>query len=407
MSEPSNTSKPRALGLVARIKSAVVLTLRAVEFGFYHVLLSTVDRVSRLPRNTTMPEAARLYRENIALKAQLDALEAELAQRTEPAPVPMATRASQVFAYFLTRGDEPFQRYFLSASLRTIKRWATRFRALRRRTDAGGRPPLDEKVVELILTLKRENRGWGHRRIREELRRMGIRVSEPTIARILKDNGFSPRPGRKIDFERVRSTAKDALWALDYFAVQTAKGVWLQALIVIDVHTRELLDLRVHDGWDVDSVWTIRTFNEICGREKRQPKAVVHDHGTHFAGQFTRQLRVLEVEEEVTPTGLPSMNCYAERAIGSVRRELLRHIRVADAKELQFYLDEYRRYANTERPHQGIDGRTPEEFAASKPEAEVIDLADVRRRRLERRPYAHGILQGYALVDDAPPAKAA
>ena len=91
MSEPSNTSKPRALGLVARIKSAVVLTLRAVEFGFYHVLLSTVDRVSRLPRNTTMPEAARLYRENIALKAQLDALEAELAQRTEPAPTPMAT----------------------------------------------------------------------------------------------------------------------------------------------------------------------------------------------------------------------------------------------------------------------------------------------------------------------------
>jgi len=101
------------------------------------------------------------------------------------------------------------------------------------------------------------------------------------------------------------------------------------------------------------------------------------------------------------------MNCYAERAIGSVRRELLRHIRIADAKELQFYLDEYRRYANTERPHQGIDGRTPEEFAASKPEAEVIDVADIRKRRLERRPYAHGILQGYALVADAPPAKAA
>lgn len=162
-----------------------------------------------------MPEAARLYRENIALKAQLDALEAELAQRTEPAPTPMATRAAQVFAYFLTRGDEPFQRYFLSASLRTIQRWATRFRSLRRRADTGGRPPLDEKVVELILTLKRENRAWGQRRIREELRRMGIRVSEPTIARILKEHGFSPRPGRKLDFERVRSTAKDALWALD------------------------------------------------------------------------------------------------------------------------------------------------------------------------------------------------
>lgn len=393
-------------GIIVRIKNAAALTLRALEFGYYHVLLSTVDRVSRLPRNTTVPEAMRLYRENIALKAQLDALEAELAQRTKPAPAPMATRAAQVFAYFLTRGDEPFQRYFLSASLRTIKRWATAFRHRRRRNE-GGRPPLEAKVVELIVTLKRENPAWGCRRIREELRRMGIRVSEPTVSRILKENGFSPRPGRKLDFERVTSSAKDALWALDYFAVQTAKGVWLQALLIIDVHTRELIDLRVHDGWDVDSVWTIRIFNEACAREKRTPKAVVHDHGAHFMGQFERQMRVLEIENELTPVGLPSMNCYAERAIGSIRREMLRHIRVADAKELQFFLDEYRRYANTERPHQGIGGRTPEEHSKDAPLAEVIDLDTVRRRKLQRREYAHGLLRGYALAADAPPAKAA
>ena len=40
---------------------------------------------------------------------------------------------------------------------------------------------------------------------------MGIRVSEPTIVRILRDHGFSPRPGRKVCFDRVRAAAKDAL----------------------------------------------------------------------------------------------------------------------------------------------------------------------------------------------------
>lgn len=110
---------------------------------------------------------------------------------------------------------------------------------------------------------------------------------------------------------------------------------------------------------------------------------------------------MLEIESELTPVHVPQMNGYAERAIGSVRRELLRHIRVADAKELQFYLDEYRRYANTERPHQRIEGRTPEERSKDAPLAEVIDLATVRRRRLERRAYAHGLLQGYSLVEDA------
>ena len=51
---------------------------------------------------------------------------------------------------------------------------------------------------------------------REELRRMGIRVNEPSIVRILRDHGFSPRPGRKVCFDRVQAAAKDTLWALDF-----------------------------------------------------------------------------------------------------------------------------------------------------------------------------------------------
>lgn len=66
-------------------------------------------------------------------------------------------------------------------------------------------------MVEPVVTLKRENPAWGQRRIRKELRRMGITISEPTVGRILRKNGFSPRPGRKLDFERGTSTVKDAL----------------------------------------------------------------------------------------------------------------------------------------------------------------------------------------------------
>ena len=369
------------------------LLLRTAEFLFYHLLLAGVDRVSRLPRDTTIPEAMRLYRENIALKAQLDLLSQRLAlyeRKLGKTPVSLGTRAAQVFAYLLTRSDEIFQQYYLSAAPATIKRWANRFRAFDRGRSVGGRKPTDAKVVELVVTLKRESRGWGQRRIQEELRRMGIRVSQPTIQRILLDNGYPPFPGRPLSFDRVRSGAKDALWALDFFAVRTAKGVWLQALLVIDIHTRELLELRVFDGWDVDSTWTIRTFNAILGRTKRKPIAVLHDHGTHFMGQFKRQLRVLDVDNELTPVGMPSLNCYAESAIGSMRRELLRHVRIADAGELQLYLDEWRRYVNIDRAHQGIEGRTPEERSTGEPEAEVISLAEVRARRLVRREYVKG-----------------
>jgi transposase InsO family protein len=384
------------------------LAIRTAEFVFYHLLLSLVDHVSGLPRDMMVPEAMRLYRENFALKAQLEALERHLVRvEGKRKRISLGVRAAQVFAYLLTRGDEPFQRYFLSAPRTTIMRWAMRFRSLRRRTLSGGRPPLDDTIAELIVTLKRENPAWGQRRIREELRRMGIRVSEPTIVRILRDHGFSPRPGRKVCFDRVRAAAKDALWALDFFWVKSAKRVWLQALLVIDIHTRELLDVRVHDGWGVDSTWTTRVLNEVLGRTKRKPTGVVHDHGPQFFGHFQRQLHVLEIEQEVTPVRIPQMNCYAERAIGSIRRELLRHVRPRDAAALQFYLDEYRRYANTERPHQGLEGRTPAEVSTAVPETEVINLAAVRLRRLVRHAYAHGLLQGYALVEADEPRAAA
>jgi hypothetical protein len=388
------------------IAPVLALALRTTEFLFYHLLLSLVDRVTRLPRDGVMPEAMRLYRENIALKAQIDALHLCLRlhqKKVGRRRVPLAMRAAQVFAWLVTRRNDVFQHYYLSGSLRTIERWASRFRSFWRRRHAGGRPPTDPKLVELVLTLKRENPLWGEKRIRDELRRMGIRLAQATIGKILRDHGFRPVPcsPRPDVFDRFRAGAKDALWALDFFAVKTAKGVWVQALLVIDIYTREVLELRVHDGWDVDSRWTARVFNAMLARTKRKPIAVVHDHGTHFMGQFRRQMRVLDIDEELTAVQFPALNCYAEAAIGSLRRELLRHIRVADVTELQFFLDEFRRYMNADRAHQGIEGRTPLERSSGAPEAEVIDLAQVRARRLVRREYAHGLLHGYELVDVA------
>ena len=375
------------------------LALRSAEFLFYQGLLGVVDRVSRLPRNTQLPEAMRLYRENIALKAQLDALERTLVNEPKRRRVPVRVRAAQVFAYFLTRGNPTFQRYSLSATLPTILRWATTFR--RGQRTRVGRPPLPQVIVDLVVQLKRENSGWGQRRIREELRRMGIRVSEPTVQRISREQGLLPGPrsgGPRDHYELVRSAAKDAVWALDYFGVRTARGAWMQVLLVIDLYTRELIDLRVHDGLDVDSAWTAMSLNAAMARLKRRPAKVVHDRGSHFKGQFSRQLRVLEIEESITRPHTPIMNCFAESAIRGVRFELVNHIRVSDAADLQRHLDEYRRYRNSERAHQGIDGQTPEARAANAPEAPLIDLADLRQRRVERRSYAHGLLNGYSLA---------
>ena len=91
-----------------------------------------------------------------------------------------------------------------------------------------------------MLTLKRENMHWGQKKISQTLRRMGVRVSAPTVQKILEEHGLGP-PSDGRTWEPYTSAAKDALWALDFFVVRTLRGELLQVMAVIDVYTRELL----------------------------------------------------------------------------------------------------------------------------------------------------------------------
>ena len=100
------------------------LIIKNTQFLVYHLLIVVVDRVSRLPRSGVQPEVERLLRENLALKAQVRALVLELKSERGARPkVSLRTRAAQVFAHLLTRGDSAFQNYYLSASETTIERW--------------------------------------------------------------------------------------------------------------------------------------------------------------------------------------------------------------------------------------------------------------------------------------------
>jgi putative transposase len=383
-----------------------LLLLRTFELAFYHLLICLADRLSRLPRSSVPPDAMRLYRENLALKAQLDALVAEVTQlRGKKARRPLRTRAAQVWAYLATRGNQPFQNHHLSASLPTLRRWATKLRRGWWRSEAkvrAGRPATAAQMVELVLTLKRENPAWGQKRLAQALRHMAIRVSAPTVQRILEAHGFGP-PGGKRTWIEYTSAAKDALWALDFFVVRNLHGRLMQVMLVMDVYTREVLGLRAYDGWDVDSAWTMCTLATAMSESKRRPIAVMHDRAPQFAGQVERQLRVLEIDQCRLPPRLPALNGIAERTVKSLRWELLGHIRFVTVEQLQWYLDQYRDYFNTARCHQALDGRTPAECSGNVAVAEVIDVNEIRRRKLVRRSFAHGLLNGYTLepVDEA------
>jgi putative transposase len=65
------------------------------------------------------------------------------------------------------------------------------------------------------------------------------------------------------------------------------------------------------------------------------------------------------IEEVVTAAQSPWQNPYAERLIGSIRRECLDHLIVLNERQLRHILREYFAYYNDVRPHQSLERNAP------------------------------------------------
>jgi putative transposase len=223
-----------------------------------------------------------------------------------------------------------------------------------------GRPRISEGVVTLVLRLARENPRWGYLRIQGELKKLGVSISATAIRSLLRRHGLPPAPRREGPSWREFLTQQAAgIVACDFFCVET---VWLRTLYVfffIELSTRRvhLAGVTAHPN---SGRITRQARNLVMEDRLTKTRFLIRDRDAKYSRPFDEVFRSEGVRVIRTPIRSPKASAFAERFVGTVRRECLDHILVLGEHHLGRILREYARHYNEERPHRGLSLQTPE-----------------------------------------------
>jgi transposase InsO family protein len=207
-------------------------------------------------------------------------------------------------------------------------------------------------VVDPVRRMSRDNLLWGTERIRGELLKLGIAVSNRSIRR------YRWRPGRPPSqaWSTFLRNHAAAIWAADLFTVQTLTFKTLYVFPFITHGRRELVHLAV--AAHPTAAWVWRQLIEATPWG-RQPRYLVRDRDRVYGGDFVARARSLGITTLLTPIRAPRANAIAERVVRALRNECLDHVIVVNETHLRAVLGEYAAYYNFERPHRGLHLEPP------------------------------------------------
>jgi putative transposase len=224
-----------------------------------------------------------------------------------------------------------------------------------------GRPAVSGELRELVLRLARENPRWGYQRIVGELAGIGRRVSATTVAKILRESGISPASTRaELDWRGFLRAQAASMIACDFFTVETLWLGRLYVLFFIELGTR-----RVHLAGcsaNPDGPWTSQQARQLAWSlpERARPlRFLIHDRDSKFSLAFDEVFKSEGIEVIRTPFRAPNANAFAERWVGTIRRDCLDWLLISSRRQLEHVLRVYAEHYNTHRPHRALDLRPP------------------------------------------------
>ena len=244
-----------------------------------------------------------------------------------------------------------------------------------------GRPSVPVEIRQLIRKMARANSFWGAPRIHGELLKLGIEISQATVAKYMPRRSKPPSQ----TWRTFLNNHVGALVAIDFFTVPTATFCVLFVLVVLAHDRRRVIHFNVTQY--PTAKWTGQQIAEVFPWDTA-PRFLLRDQDGIYGHDFVRRVDAMGIEQVVIAARSPWQNPYAERIIGSIRRECLDHVIVFNEAHLRRILSRYFRYHHGARTHLGLAKDTPLPRPVQPPAmGEVVEFPEVGglHHRYERR----------------------
>ena len=309
--------------------------------GYFEILLCILASVFK--------SQDRLAAENIALRHQILILKRRHRGRIK------LCRLDRFVLGWLSRVGSAVADAIIIVKPETLVRWHRRgFRSFWRwkSSSVGGRPPINSELRSLILRMAAENPLWGAPRIHGELLKLGFEVAQSTVSNYLRRH---PRP-RGQTWKTFIDNHRDALAAIDLFVVPTIGFKLMYGIAILHLKRRELVwtNATLHPTADWISQQLTEAFPWECTLSH-----LIRDRDASYGAVFKRRLGSLGIRDHPTAPHSPWQNGYAERIIGSIRRECLDHTIIFGEAHLHRTLRSYAQYYNRARTHLSLAKDSP------------------------------------------------
>jgi len=245
----------------------------------------------------------------------------------------------------------------------------------------GGRPRFDPQVRALVRRMTLANPLWGAPRIHGELLKLGIEISQTTVAKYMPRRRRPPSQSWRAFLEN----HLEDMVSIDFFTVPSATFQVLFVFLVLAHDRRRLLHFNVTEHPSAE--WTAQQIVEAFPWDTA-PRYLLRDRDAIYGTHFRHRVAGFQVSEVLIAPRAPWQNPYVERLIGSIRRECLDHVIVFGEAHLRRILGAYIKYYHGSRTHLSLDKDAPNPRDVQPPTmGEVIELPEVGglHHRYERR----------------------